>query len=183
MGAPKLLAALAKINKAYGKDTIVRASEAKALRLQRVPFRIPSLDLACGGGVPRGRIIMLKGEESTGKTLAAMKALVQFQRRCRFCAKEREVFNMFTGEVVDGPCICDKTEPMQCVWLDVEGVWDNDWGVKNSVDIDNLHVIRPAYTEQGVDVTDLVIRSKECDLVVVDSIAAMAFLKIERPSM
>lgn len=174
MSSDKLAAALAQINKTYGKETIMRASEAKALQLQRVPFSIPSLDLGSGGGVPRGRIIMLKGEESTGKSLVAMKALVQFQRRCRFCGMEREVFNMFTGEVEDGPCTCDNTAPMQCIWLDVEGAWDNAWGLKQGVDLSNLHVIRPSYTEQGVDVTDLVIRSRECDLVVVDSVAAMA---------
>jgi recombination protein RecA len=170
----KIAGVLADINKLYGTDTIMRASEAGALQLNRILFGIPSLDLAVGGGLPRGRLTLLRGDYSTGKSLVALFAAKAFQNHCRFCGKTIEKICRFTGEVSDGDCRCDNATPMQVVWLDIEGTFENSWAKQQGVNLDHCYVIRPEYTEQGIDVSDKVIRSKEADLIVIDSIAAMA---------
>ena len=164
---------LANVNKTYGKGTLMRASEASALNMERIALGIPYLDLALGGGIPRSRIIKLQGAFSTGKTLLALRAASKFQQHCRYCSKKIVNVDMFTGEVLSGGCKCKEPKPMQVVWLDAEGAWSNGWAERQGVSLENIYVIQPTYAEQGIDVADEVLRSRECDLLVVDSLAAM----------
>lgn len=68
---------------------------------------------------------------------------------------------------------CANPEPSRVVWFDAEGSWTNDWSARMGIDTETAYVIRAEYAEQGIDVADAVIRSGECDLLVVDSVAAL----------
>lgn len=168
----ELDAILAQINKDYGEGTIMQASKAKTLLVDRVPTGTLSLDLALGGGIPRGRMTMFKGEYSAGKTANAMKAAVQFQHHCRYCGTAMGQYAVGSGWQ-DKSCACGKLEPMRVVWLDAEHSFDSDWARRWGIDTELLYVIQTEYMEQGIDVSDKCIRSGGCDLLVVDSVAAM----------
>lgn len=160
------------INKQYGDGTILRASEAKSLVIDRTTSGIFAVDMCLGGGYPRGRLIVVKGEYSTGKSALTLKGTAETQRHCRYCGTRFEYTDM-VGEVHEDDCECGKREPMRVVVLDAEHSYDPVWAAKWGVDVNAVHVIQTEYAEQAIDVTDALIRSKECDLVIVDSVAAL----------
>jgi recombination protein RecA len=160
------------INKQYGKGTLLKANEAKSLVLSRLPTGIFDLDVKLGGGLPRGRITVFKGEFSTGKSAVAMKAAGQAQKHCRVCGKQFEYVDML-GEVHEVDCLCGAKEPMRVVWLDAEHSFDPEWAKKWGVDVENTYIIQTEYAEQAIDVADACIRSQQCDFLVTDSIAAL----------
>lgn len=170
----RLAAVMASINKMYGPGTILRATEANSLIMSRVSSGIFDLDLRLGGGWPRGRISMLKGEYSAGKTVLCLMAVAQFQR----C--DRRTGKPFKEKMPDGRFIRlnfgreGEPEPMRVVWMDVEHSFDPSWAALWGVDPEQIHVIQTEYAEQAIDVADRCIRSRECDLLVCDSIAALA---------
>lgn len=166
-------AVLSSINKAYGEGTILPASQAIALPIDRLSSTIFDLDIRLGGGWPRGRISMLKGDFSSCKSLVCMRTAAQAQRSCRFCGKAIETIDAW-GTVDEHGCKCGRNEPMRVVWLDAEHSFDSVWFGRNRINLDELYVIQTEYAEQAVDVADRCIRSKECDLLIVDSIAALA---------
>jgi recombination protein RecA len=170
MGA--LDAIIKDVNKAFGEGTLLRASDAKSLVVDRLKTGVFDLDIKLGGGLPRGRIITYKGGYSTGKSAIAMMNVAQAQSTCRFCGDLFEHVD-FMGEYHSYSCKCGKKEPMRCVWLDAEHSFDPSWGEKWDVDTDALYIIQTEFAEQAIDITDRCIRSKECDLVVVDSVAAL----------
>jgi len=164
---------LASVNKRYGSLTITKAADAKLLsRVQRVPTGIFGFDVATGGGIPVGRMTTLLGEYSSGKTALALKSAAAFQRHCRNCGRAMFDWDELTMTKTPKRC-CKNAEPCRVVWFDAEGCWENDWAERLGVDVDNVYVIRTAFAEQGIDVADAVIRSGECDLLVVDSVAAL----------
>lgn len=163
---------IGEINKQYGPGTILQASKAHTLKVDRIPLGVLAVDLAMGGGLARGRMTMFKGEYSAGKSALAMKACVQAQHRCRFCNTPIGIYELGAGWR-DVKCKCGKQAPMQVVWLDAEHSFDEGWARRWGIDTDNCYVIQTAYAEQGIDVADRCIRSKECDLLVVDSVAAL----------
>jgi len=170
------------INKVYGKNTILPASQALALTIDRLPTGFFSLNLVSGGGYPRSRITMLKGGFSTGKTAACLKATSIAQRTCRYCNVQYEEILPW-GEVIEKDCSCGKRDPYRCIWIDVEHVFDIEWAKKFNVDPNELMIVQTEVMEQAIDIADLAIRSKECDLLVVDSIAAMTpGIEIEKSS-
>jgi len=160
------------INKKYGHGTILPAGEATGLVIDRLPTGIFDLDMKLGGGIPRGRITMFKGEFSTCKSAVCMRAAAAAQRYCRYCGTPFE-FISFYGEVTEQDCECGRNEPMRVVWLDAEHSFDPPYAAKWGISIDDLYVIETEYAEQAIDVADAVIRSGECDLMVVDSVAAL----------
>lgn len=164
---------IANVNGHFGTGTIVRASDAIGAVIDRVPFGIFDLDMRIGGGVPRGRISMLKGEYSGGKTALTLAATSQFQRHCRFCGTQFE-FRLPFGEVVQTKCSCKKNEPMRVLLVDAEHAFDPDWAFKWGVNCEDLYIIEPTSAEQAIDVAGEAIRSGHCDLLVVDSIAGLA---------
>jgi len=160
------------INKQYGEGTLMFADQATGLVIDRIPSGILSLDLQMGGGFPRGRISMIKGDYSTGKSAISMLTVAQAQRTCRYCGTPFESLS-FYGEVSSFSCECKRCEPMRAVWLEAEHSWDSHWASKWGVDTKSLYIIETEFAEQAIDVADMCIRSKECDLLVVDSIAAL----------
>jgi len=162
------------INKNFGKGTILRASDAKSLRIKRVSFGVFALDIASGGGVPRGRITMLHGDKSTGKSCIAMKIAAEFQRCDRLTGKP--YLRIDSGGEIEELDFgrSGEPQPMNVVWVDLEHTFEIDWARKWGIDTDYLYVVQPASSEEAIDICDGLIRSNKCDLVIVDSIAALS---------
>jgi len=171
------------INKQYGGQRIVRAKGCKSIeRIRRLPTGMFAYDLMSGGGTPMGRMTVYKGGESAGKTALAIKSAAAFQRTCRNCLKP--IYEWDEIHMTKTPIRCCKSpEPMRVVWFDAENSWENFWSERLGMDTANTFVIKTEFAEQGIDVADSVIRSGECDLLVVDSVAALTpSVEIEQSS-
>lgn len=161
------------INKRYGDNCFVQASQSEKLNVRRrIETGIMSFDLALGGGIPMGTIITLKGEFSSGKSALAHRIGASFQRTCRNCGNPMVIWNEIIQDGGKVTC-CEEPEPMRVVWFDAEGSYQNGWAERLGMDAENTYVIRTEFAEQGIDIADAVIRSGECDLLVVDSVAAL----------
>lgn len=137
--------ALAQIEKAYGKGSIMRLGENTNVIVESIPTGSIALDLALGiGGVPRGRIIEIYGPESSGKTTLALHIVAQAQKR--------------GGEAA---------------FVDAEHALDPTYARALGVNIDDLLISQPDTGEQGLEITDSLVRSGAVDVVVVDSVAAL----------
>ncbi len=137
--------AMAQIEKAYGKGSIMRLGENLDILVDSIPTGSLSLDLALGiGGVPRGRIIEIYGPESSGKTTLALHIVAEAQKR--------------GGEVA---------------FVDAEHALDPTYARALGVDIDSMLVSQPDTGEQGLEITEALVRSGAIDVVVVDSVAAL----------
>jgi recombination protein RecA len=166
-------ALLKTINKKYGDHCFVQASKSEKLSTRRrIETGILALDLALGGGIPMGTIVTLKGEFSSGKSALAHRVGASFQRTCRNCGQPLVIWNEIIQDGAEVMC-CDNPEPMRVVWFDAEGSYQNAWASRLGMDAENTFVIRTEFAEQGIDIADTVIRSGECDLLVVDSVAAL----------
>lgn len=135
------------INKKYGEGTITRASEAVSMKLVRIPTGSLTLDCEIGGGYPRGRLTVIAGPESSGKSFLAYKAVAEAQR-------------MYPDQ--------------ECWWIDQEGCFENEWASNFGIDLDRLNVVRPATAEQALDITTVLLDREDVPMVVYDSIAASA---------
>lgn len=137
--------AMAQIERAYGKGSIMRLGENAGVVVDAIPTGSLSLDIALGiGGVPKGRIIEIYGPESSGKTTLALHIVAQAQKR--------------GGEVA---------------FVDAEHALDPDYAARIGVDIDSMLVSQPDTGEQALEITDALVRSGAIDVVVVDSVAAL----------
>lgn len=164
---------LKQINKRYGDACMVQASTSETLaKKNRIPTGILSFDIGLGGGVPTGSIITLRGEYSSGKSALSHRIGAAFQRHCRNCGNPMIAWEESIQDGAEVQC-CDNPESMRVVWFDAEGSFQNDWATRLGMSMDNTYVIRTEFAEQGIDVADLAIRSGECDLLVVDSVAAL----------
>src|SRR5438105_5732617 len=141
-----LEAAIAQIEKQYGKGAIVRLGHRDVLvPVSAIPSGSPSLDAALGvGGFPRGRVVEIFGPESGGKTTMTLHAIAQAQK-------------------LGG----------QAAFIDAEHALDPAYARKLGVDIDNLLVSQPDYGEQALEITNALITSGSIDVLVVDSVAAL----------
>ena len=140
-----LEAAMAQIEKQYGKGSVMKLGEYKAMEVEAIPTGALSLDIALGiGGVPRGRIIEIYGPESSGKTTLALHIIAEAQKQ--------------GGEVA---------------FIDAEHALDPVYSRKLGVDIDNLIVSQPDTGEQALEITESLVRSGALDVIVVDSVAAL----------
>ncbi len=140
-----LEAAMAQIEKQYGKGSVMKLGEYKAMEVEAIPTGALSLDMALGiGGVPRGRIIEIYGPESSGKTTLALHIIAEAQKQ--------------GGEVA---------------FIDAEHALDPVYSKKLGVDIDNLIVSQPDTGEQALEITESLVRSGALDVIVVDSVAAL----------
>jgi len=174
---------LADVNKMFGKGTMLRAAEADSLVVDRIPTGIFDLDMKIGGGIPRGRITMFKGEYSTGKSSVAQKVVVNAQNTCRFCGEMFEWVDLL-GEVHEKKCSCGKREPMRVGWFDVEHCYDPVWASKWGVRVEDLILSQPESAEMAVDIFERCLDSQEFDLLVLDSVAALTpILEIESSAM
>ena len=140
-----LATAIAQIERAYGKGSIMRMSDRPNTQVDAVPTGSLSLDLALGiGGLPRGRIIEIYGPESSGKTTLALHVVAQAQK--------------MGGEVA---------------YIDAEHAMDPTYAQALGVDINSMLISQPDTGEQGLEITEQLVRSGAVDLVVVDSVAAL----------
>jgi len=136
---------LARIEKSYGKGSIMKLGDNAAMNVSAVSTGSLSLDLALGiGGVPRGRIIEIYGPESSGKTTVALHIVAEVQKQ--------------GGEAA---------------FIDVEHALDPVYAKALGVDIDSLLVSQPDYAEQALEITEALVRSGAVEVVVVDSVAAL----------
>ncbi len=140
-----LQAAMSKIEKDFGKGSIMKLGDATAENVEVIPTGSLGLDLALGvGGYPRGRIIEIYGPESSGKTTLATHAIAEAQRQGGIAA-----------------------------FIDAEHAFDRFYAAKLGVDVDNLLISQPDNGEQALEIADQLIRSSAIDIIVIDSVAAL----------
>ena len=139
-------AALAQIEKQYGKGSVMKLGDQSAnMGIDVVPTGSLSLDLALGlGGMPRGRIIEIYGPESSGKTTVALHVVAEVQKM---------------GGIAG--------------FIDAEHALDPTYAAHIGVDIDNLYISQPDNGEQALEITETMVRSGEVDVIIVDSVAAL----------
>lgn len=137
--------ALKKIEKDFGKGSIMRLGDHAKLNIESIPTGCLSLDMALGiGGIPKGRIIEIYGPESSGKTTLTLHVIAECQKKGGTAA-----------------------------FIDAEHALDPQYARNLGVDIDKLIVSQPDNGEQGLDIAEALVRSGAVDLVVVDSVAAL----------
>ena len=137
--------AMSQIEKQFGKGSVMKLGEYKAMEIEAIPTGALGLDIALGiGGVPRGRIIEVYGPESSGKTTLALHIVSEAQK--------------MGGEAA---------------FIDAEHALDPVYAKKIGVDIDNLIVSQPDTGEQALEITEALVRSGALDVIVVDSVAAL----------
>jgi len=143
--AKALDAALAQIDKQYGKGSIMRMGEKGSMTVGTISTGALSLDLALGvGGLPRGRVVEIYGPESSGKSTLAMHVVAEAQRNGGICA-----------------------------YVDAEHAMDPAYAKAIGVDIDQLLISQPDTGEQALEIVDMLIRSGALDVIVIDSVAAL----------
>ncbi len=140
-----LEAALAQIDRAFGKGSAMKLGSREAIEIEAVSTGSLGLDIALGiGGLPRGRIIEIYGPESSGKTTLALHAIAEAQK-------------------VGGTA----------AFIDAEHALDPGYAKKLGVNIDELIVSQPDTGEQALEITDTLVRSNAIDVLVIDSVAAL----------
>ena len=144
--AKALQAALAQIEKQFGKGTIIRLGEGEAIEdIQTVSTGSLGLDIALGvGGLPRGRVIEIYGPESSGKTTLTLQVVAEMQK-----------------------------QGGQCAFVDAEHALDIQYAQKLGVQVSDLLISQPDTGEQALEIVDSLVRSGAVDLIIVDSVAAL----------
>ena len=136
---------LDKMDKTYGKGTVMKMSDQAVADVEAISTGSLGLDLALGvGGYPRGRVIEIYGPESSGKTTLTLHAIAEAQKKGGIAA-----------------------------FIDAEHAFDRFYAEKLDVDIDNLIISQPDNGEQALEITDNLIRSGAIDIIVIDSVAAL----------
>ncbi len=136
---------LDKIEKSYGKGTIMKLGDSAVVPVDVIPTGSIMLDMALGtGGLPRGRVVEIYGPESSGKTTLAIHAIAEAQK---------------LGGVA--------------AFIDAENAFDSNYAQKLGVDIENLLVSQPDNGEQALEIAENLIRSGAIDIIVIDSVAAL----------
>ncbi len=140
-----LEAALGQIEKQFGKGTVMRMGEDKREAIPSISTGSLGLDIALGiGGLPKGRIVEIYGPESSGKTTLTLQVIAEAQKAGGTCA-----------------------------FIDAEHALDPIYAEKLGVEVNDLIVSQPDTGEQALEVTDMLVRSGACDVLVVDSVAAL----------
>ena len=140
-----LEAALGQIEKQFGKGTVMRMGEDKREAIPSISTGSLGLDIALGiGGLRKGRIVEIYGPESSGKTTLTLQVIAEAQKAGGTCA-----------------------------FIDAEHALDPIYAEKLGVEVDDLIVSQPDTGEQALEVTDMLVRSGACDVLVVDSVAAL----------
>ena len=138
-------AAMSQIEKQFGKGSVMKLGEYKAMEVEAIPTGSLALDVALGiGGLPKGRIIEIYGPESSGKTTLALHAIAEVQK---------------TGG--------------EAAFIDAEHALDPVYAKKLGVNIDDLIVSQPDTGEQALEIVEALVRSGAIDIIVVDSVAAL----------
>jgi recombination protein RecA len=135
---------LNQIERNFGKGSIMRLGDASRMRVETISTGALTLDLALGGGYPKGRVVEVYGPESSGKTTLTLHAIAEVQRRGGVAA-----------------------------FVDAEHALDPVYAAALGVDIENLLVSQPDTGEMALEIVDQLVRSAAVDIVVVDSVAAL----------
>ena len=135
---------LGQIERNFGKGSIMRLGDASRMRVETISTGALTLDLALGGGYPKGRVIEVYGPESSGKTTLTLHAIAEVQRRGGVAA-----------------------------FVDAEHALDPVYAAALGVDVENLLVSQPDTGEMALEIVDQLVRSAAVDLVVIDSVAAL----------
>jgi recombination protein RecA len=135
---------LTQIERNFGKGTIMRLGDASRMKVETISTGALTLDLALGGGLPKGRVIEIYGPESSGKTTVALHALAEVQKLGGIAA-----------------------------FVDAEHALDPAYAKAMGVDIDNLLVSQPDTGEAALEIVDQLVRSSAVDIIVIDSVAAL----------
>jgi len=136
---------LDKMDKAYGKGTVMRMSDQAVVEVDAISSGSLGLDLALGvGGYPRGRVIEIFGPESSGKTTLTLHAIAEAQKKGGIAA-----------------------------FIDAEHAFDRSYAEKLGIDLENLIISQPDNGEQALEIADNLIRSGAIDIIVIDSVAAL----------
>jgi len=136
--------AIAQISKQFGDGSIMKLGEDHKVDVELLPSGSLSIDIALGGGYPKGRIIEIYGPESSGKTTLTLHAIAEIQKQGGTAA-----------------------------FIDAEHALDPAYAKRLGVDIENLLVAQPDNGEQALEITETLVRSNAVDLIVVDSVAAL----------
>ena len=136
--------AVSQISKQFGDGSIMKLGDAHKIDVETSPSGTLSLDLALGGGYPKGRIIEIYGPESSGKTTLALHAVAEIQKQGGTAA-----------------------------FIDAEHALDPQYAAKLGVDINNLLVSQPDNGEQALEIVETLVRSNAVDVIVLDSVAAL----------
>jgi len=137
-------AIMQKIEKDHGKGAIMRLGDATNMRVETIPSGALPLDLALGGGLPKGRVIEVYGPESSGKTTLVLHAIAEVQKRGGIAA-----------------------------FVDAEHALDPTYAANVGVDIDNLLISQPDSGEMALEIVDNLVRSMAVDIIAIDSVAAL----------
>jgi recombination protein RecA len=135
---------LNQIERSFGKGAIMRLGDATRMRVETIPSGALTLDLALGGGLPKGRVIEIYGPESSGKTTVALHAVAEVQKAGGIAA-----------------------------YVDAEHALDPTYAAALGVDINNLLISQPDTGEAALEIVDQLVRSAAVDIVVIDSVAAL----------
>jgi|SRR5690606_9986524 len=136
---------LDKLDKAYGKGTVMKMSDAAVVDTEVISTGSLGLDLALGvGGYPRGRVVEIYGPESSGKTTLTLHAIAEAQKAGGIAA-----------------------------FIDAEHAFDRFYAEKLGVDLENLIISQPDHGEQALEIADNLVRSGAIDIIVIDSVAAL----------
>ena len=140
-----LEAALAQIERSYGKGSIMKLGEGSVTQIEAISTGSLGLDIALGiGGLPKGRVVEIYGPESSGKTTLTLHAIAESQK--------------------DGGV---------CAFIDAEHALDPVYAQKLGVNVENLLISQPDAGEQALEIADTLVRSGAVDLIVIDSVAAL----------
>lgn len=137
-------AIMQKIEKDHGKGSIMRLGDATNMRVETIPSGALPLDLALGGGLPKGRVIEVYGPESSGKTTLVLHAIAEVQKRGGIAA-----------------------------FVDAEHALDPTYAASVGVDINNLLISQPDSGEMALEIVDNLVRSMAVDIIAIDSVAAL----------
>jgi recombination protein RecA len=136
--------AVSRMEKNFGKGAVMRLGERTHMQVETIPTGSLSLDLALGGGLPRGRLVEIFGAEGGGKTTLTLHCLAEAQKAGGICA-----------------------------FIDAEHALNPNYARALGVDVDNLFVSQPDNGEQALEIADTLLRSGAIDMIVVDSVAAL----------
>tara|TARA_B100000378_G_scaffold149229_1_gene120536 strand:- start:1190 stop:2182 length:993 start_codon:yes stop_codon:yes gene_type:complete len=137
--------AIEKLEKTYGKGTIMKLSDENIVKIPSISTGSLSLDIALGiGGIPKGRVVEIFGPESSGKTTLAMHCISEAQKKGGIAA-----------------------------FIDAEHAFDKTYAEKLGIDTENLLISQPDNGEQALEITEHLIRSNAIDIIVIDSVAAL----------
>jgi recombination protein RecA len=136
--------ALDQIEKQFGKGSIMKLGESRKVNVETIPTGSLSLDIALGGGIPKGRVVEIYGPESSGKTTLTLHAIAEIQKQGGTAA-----------------------------FIDAEHALDPAYAKRIGVNVENLLLSQPDNGEQALEITETLVRSNAVDLIVVDSVAAL----------